>query len=364
MARTPSRAAVRASRSRPAAPKVKAKAKPSVKSVARPRAKPVARPSAKPVAKPIAKPIAKTSVRPSAKPATRPAPRDRAPLRPRPASLDRKRMLAEPEVDPRRPASAPALASEERGKYVYCVIESEKPLRFGPLGLGAEPSEVTTVHFRDLAAVVSDTPREVIDATRENILAHERVNEAVMHSHTVIPMSFGTVFKTREDIVELLKAAYEAFTDVLQKMRDKLEFGLKVLWDRDQIVHEIEQDDENVRRLKDEISSQSGSTYFARMQYGRMVDTALEASAERYVSAIFEALRPVSTASRANKPIGEKMIMNAAFLVTRDQENAFDAKVKEIGARYDTLTLKYTGPWPPYNFVNIRLKLERAQGSE
>ena len=72
----------------------------------------------------------------------------------------------------------------------------------------------------------------------------------------------------------------------------------------------------------------------------------------------------MSIASRANKPIGDKMIMNAAFLVTRDQENAFDAKVKEIGARYETLTFKYTGPWPPYNFVNIRLKLERAQGSE
>jgi hypothetical protein len=26
----------------------------------------------------------------------------------------------------------------------------------------------------------------------------------------------------------------------------------------------------------------------------------------------------------------------------------------------DNLTFKYTGPWPPYNFVNIRLKLERA----
>ena len=37
-----------------------------------------------------------------------------------------------------------------------------------------------------------------------------------------------------------------------------------------------------------------------------------------------------------------------------------DARVKEIGQQYDKLTFKYTGPWPPYNFVNIRLKLERA----
>ena len=38
-------------------------------------------------------------------------------------------------------------------------------------------------------------------------LAHERVNELVMRDHTVIPMSFGTIFKTREDILELLRSA-------------------------------------------------------------------------------------------------------------------------------------------------------------
>jgi hypothetical protein len=54
------------------------------------------------------------------------------------------------------------------------------------------------------------------------------------------------------------------------------------------------------------------------------------------------------------------MIMNAAFLVARDMEPAFDRSVKDIGQRFDKLTFKYTGPWPPYNFVNIRLKLERA----
>ena len=193
------------------------------------------------------------------------------------------------------------------------------------------------------------------------MLAHERVNEAVMRQHTVIPMSFGTVFKTRDDIVELLRGAHAAFSDVLAKMEDKLEFGLKVLWDRDVIVREIEREDEDIQRLKKEISSQKGSTYFARMQYGRLIDAALQTRSERCVADIFEQLRDVSVASRANKPIGDKMIMNAAFLVSRDQEGAFDAKVKRVGSQYGNMTFKYTGPWPPYNFVNIRLKLERAK---
>jgi hypothetical protein len=244
---------------------------------------------------------------------------------------------------------------------VYCIIKSARPLSFGPLGVGPEPTDVHTVTYRDLAAVVSGTPMVVQDPTRENVLAHQRVTETVMRDYTVIPMSFGTVFKTDEDIVELLRSAYDAFVDVLNKMEDKFEFGLKVLWDRDQIVREIEAEDEDIRRLKNEISSQSGSTYFARMQYGRLIDHALQTRSERYVAEIFNALRDVSVASRSNRPIGDRMIMNAAFLVTRDKESDFDQRVRDVGTRLDKLTFKYTGPWPPYNFVNIRLKLERAR---
>jgi hypothetical protein len=260
----------------------------------------------------------------------------------------------------RMSATTDVATSASRGKYVYCIIEAPDALRFGPVGIGADPSEVYTVHYKSLAAVVSDAPLEVLDSTRENVLAHERVNETVMREHTVIPMSFGTIFKTREDIVELLRSAAGAFGDVLNKMQNKLEFGLKVLWDRDQAIREVEHEDEDISRLKKEISGQKGPTYFARMQYGRLIDSALQSRSERYVADILEQLREVSVASRINKPIGDKMIMNAAFLISRDQETAFDAKVKSIAGRLDKLTFKYTGPWPPYNFVNIRLKLERA----
>jgi hypothetical protein len=269
-------------------------------------------------------------------------------------------------ASPRRPAGATAVLDPPRadqagkGRYVYCIIRSDQPLNFGPIGIGEEPAPVYTVRCDDLSAVVSDAPLGVLDPTRDNVLAHQRVNETVMSAHTVLPMSFGTVFKTRDDVTAFLKSAYRAFSDVLDKMENKLEFGLKVLWDRDAVIHEIEREDEDIHRLKSEIAAQKGSTYFARMQYGRLIDAALQSKSERYVSEIFDRLRDVSVAARANKPIGDRMILNAAFLVSRDSEDAFDARVKQLGANHDKLTFKYTGPWPPYNFVNIRLKLERA----
>ena len=279
-----------------------------------------------------------------AKPAVRRAPAAKPPAA---AKVARERTVA------RRSPDVQSAADAARGKYVYCVIQSAEPLKFGAAGIGDNGSEIHTIHHRDLAAVVSDVPLGVLDSTRENVLAHERVNEIVMRDHTAIPMSFGTVFKTRDDIVQLLGSAYDAFGD-------KMEFGLKVLWDRDSVVKDIEDEEEGIHRLKNEIALQKGSTYFARMQYGRAIDAALQSRSERYGSEILDRLRDVAVASRINKPIGDKMIMNAAFLVSRDQETAFDTRVKSIAAEHDKLTFKYTGPWPPYNFVNIRLKLERV----
>jgi hypothetical protein len=255
----------------------------------------------------------------------------------------------------------PAAGTADGGKYVYCIIRSDRAREFGSIGIGGG-QRVYTVGFNNLAAVVSDTPIVIYDPTRENVLAHEFVNETVMREHTVIPMSFGTVFRSEDDVGELLRSTHQAFSDVLDKMKDKIEFGLKIVWERDKVIANIERDNDEIRRLKDEISRHTASsTYFARMQLGRLIESALEETSTRYVADIHDSLKQVAVASRSNKPIGDLMILNAAFLVDRSQETSFDEKVKEISRKYEELLrFKYSGPWPPYNFVNIKLKLEKA----
>src|SRR5438045_3161618 len=161
--------------------------------------------------------------------------------------------------------SEPAVTTAE-GKYVYCIIESTAQQTFGTIGIGGRGDEVQTIHYGPLAAVVSDTPVVVYDPTRENALAHEHAIEAVMKEFTVIPMSFGTVFRTEGDVVEFLKDTQDALADVLRKLKDKIEFGLKVNWDPETVLKEVEQENEEIRRLKEEIvSNRLASTYFARM---------------------------------------------------------------------------------------------------
>ena len=325
-------------------------------------AKPTARSAAKNgagVAKRAAKPAPKS--KPVAKPA-KPTPIERGRVEPiRANRLEPSFGTAAPPAPELVPPPAESRGTGE-GRYVYGIIESSEPTTFGKTGIGGSGESVYTVHHGDVAAVVSKTSVFIFDPTRENALSHEHVIETVMKTNTIIPMSFGTVFRTDDDIRQVLKSIYPSLKDVLKQMSGKLEFGLKVTWDRDAVIEELKRDNEEIHRFHIELTKKHlQSTYFARMQLGRMIDKALAERAAEYVRSIYEALRGVCVASRDNKVIGDKMIMNAAFLIDREKEADFDAAVNKVAAKFShRLNFKYTGPWPPYNFVNIRLKLEKG----
>src|SRR6202045_4944595 len=117
-------------------------------------------------------------------------------------------------------------APGEGGRYVYGIVRSKGAMNFGSIGIGGAAEQVYTVNYLDIAAVVSKSGVAIFDPTRENALAHEHVIETVMKNHTIIPMSFGTVFRTDDDIREVLKGIYSSVKDLLEQMAGKLEFGL------------------------------------------------------------------------------------------------------------------------------------------
>jgi hypothetical protein len=260
-------------------------------------------------------------------------------------------------------AAVDGYAQPEVGRYVYGIIASGQPVVGAKSNLGGVAEEVYTVGYRDLAAVVSRSPVFIFDPTRDNALAHEHVLDTVMQNHTVIPMSFGTVFRSDGDVREFLRNIYPTLQGTLKQMAGKIELGLKVTWDRDRIIEELKSEHDEIHRFHQElVRKRLQSTYFARMQLGRMIDTALSDLAFSYIGAIYEGLRKVCVASHHGKPIGDKMILNAAFLVERNREAEFESMVHQVAHDLgDRLNFKYTGPWPPYNFVNIHLKWEQTR---
>ncbi|NTX15149.1 GvpL/GvpF family gas vesicle protein [Myxococcus sp. CA056] len=232
--------------------------------------------------------------------------------------------------------------------YLYGVVRTEGPLDFGPIGLGMPPAHVHAVREGALVALVSSAPARVVDPTRANLLAHQRAAEVVLREHTLLPVAFGTVLGSEAEVRRLLRSAQDALTRTLVALEGKVELGLKVLYHREHLARRMEFEDAGLRRRENELET----------EHERRLGQAVELRASLDMAAMLEGLHPLANATRTDAPVGERMLLNAAFLVTRDAVPDFEARVRMLAARSDLYAFRFTGPWAPYSFVDVRLGLD------
>jgi len=243
----------------------------------------------------------------------------------------------------------------KEGKYIYCVMDSNQPQSFGPLGIGGRGDEVYTICFDDIAAVVSNAPIKKYRISRENSLTHEKAIEAVMAEHTVLPVRFATVAEDEEKVMKILEAEYEKFRELLYQMKGKTELGFKAIFKEDVVYKNILEKYENIRALKEKIAPlPPEKTHHQRMEIGEMVEAALQQEKQTIEEDILNTLSPLAVEVKTNDPYGELMIINAAFLVEKEKEAEFDSQVQELGDKYDEeVKFKFVGSLPPFNFINL-----------
>lgn len=251
------------------------------------------------------------------------------------------------------------------GTYVYCVGSAEslgsgRPAR-GCHGVGGPGTAVRTVEYGDLAAVVSDAPTTGYDITRDNLMAHQRVVEEAMGRSDILPVAFGTVARDDREVREkLLRREHDALQDHLAYVQRRVELGLKVLWNRERVFAEIVDERDDIRALRDHVAHRPpDSAYFERIQLGELTNAAIADKRDRDAAILLDGLRPLAVDLQLNRLLTDMMVLNASFLVDRDQVQAFDSRVQRLGEVHaDRLVFQYVGPLPPYSFVNINVSWE------
>lgn len=246
---------------------------------------------------------------------------------------------------------------EKEGKYIYCIIGAEQERNFGPLGIGARGDEVLTIGYEDLSMVVSSFPFSKLKVNRENMLAHERVIEEVMKEFdTVLPVRFGTLAATADEVRNLLDRRYREFKNSLRYIDHKVELGVKGVWkNREEIFKEIVEENREIKKAKEEIQNDKTKRNIqATIEVGQEVFQALEKKKEKEAARFLEVLKKTSVDHQLNKTLGDDMFMNASFLVDKGREKEFDNMMDDLSQEYkDRIKFLYAGPLPPFNFVDI-----------
>jgi len=256
----------------------------------------------------------------------------------------------------------------KEAKYLYCIVKCGEERSFnGVAAIGGRGDRIHTVVFEDLACVVSDSPDIKYDSTRANMMAHETVIEQVMKEFTVLPIRFSTVTRKDsgspvEDIRhKLLEKRFKEFLILHEEMDSRVELGLKVLWrDEKAIYEEMVAENRELRKLRDSMKGLSPqATHFDRLRLGEMVKKALDQKKDREAKMLLARLRPMANRLRENRIIMDRMVLNAALLVSKNRERECDEVVKrldeELGER---MVFKYTSPSPPFNFCEIVVNWE------
>jgi len=247
-------------------------------------------------------------------------------------------------------------------KYLYCLIRADQPYQFLTRGMGERGDIVNTINYIDLAVVASDTDEPEYNESRRNMMAHTLVLEEVMQHFPILPIRFGTVAPDEEAVIEqVLKRRYGGLISEFEEIENRVELGLKAFWFDENIFEEIIKENTPIRHLRDELVGRSPeSTYYERIKLGEMIEAAMNKKRDLDAEKILSRLRPLVDKTRTNKVITDKMIINAAFLVKKSKEAAFDDEIQKLDSEMGKrIMFKYVGPVPPYNFVNIIINWDK-----
>lgn len=246
------------------------------------------------------------------------------------------------------------------GKYLYCVIDCGEEKQFATTGMGEPGGVVCTIVYQDIAMVTSDVTEEIFVPTRKNAFCHEQVVAEALRTHTVVPMQFGMVAPGREEVIRILAENYGELRRCLTKLANKVELGLTISWDKENFIEDICRSSPEIDRLRQELARTAPDmAYPLQIRLGQLVESVVEEKRGMWKELVLRELAPGAIEVKVNDPIGERMVFNGSFLVDKAQEPAFDQLVDRFYlAHRQGFAYKYSGPWPPYNFVDVKLKLE------
>ena len=245
----------------------------------------------------------------------------------------------------------------EEGRYVYCVVYSNKPVNLGNIGI--ENNEVYTIPFGEICAVVHKCPAKPYKSDNEEevkewVKTHQNViDKAYKELGIVIPFGFDVIIKgTNDKVLDWLKAESEILKEKIEKIKGKQEFGVQIFWDKKFIAKNVAETNEEIKKLKTEIEELSkGMAYFHKQKIENILKKEMEKKADFYFKIFYNDIKEHVEDVKVEKIKEQDMLINLSCLVLKD-------KVKELGAELDKInklkefSVRFTGPWPPYSFVS------------
>jgi hypothetical protein len=255
---------------------------------------------------------------------------------------------------------------QNKGRYVYGVSAGDREVSLGPIGI--DGSEVYTIFYGDISAIVHDCSTEPYQSTNDQtvrnwVRTHQSVLDIVgKRLGVVIPLGFDTILEPRDDatspdqvVRDWLKQDYVRLHKVMRKIEGKDEYAVQVSYEPELIVRQISDQSKGVRKIKEDIAAKSpGTAYMYRQKLERVLKAETERLADEWFSDFYGRIKKhtddivVEKARKLNNV--QVMFLSLSCLVSREKVDSLGKELEEIN-KMDGFSVHFSGPWPPYSFV-------------
>ncbi|WP_147804082.1 GvpL/GvpF family gas vesicle protein [Alkalicoccus halolimnae] len=263
--------------------------------------------------------------------------------------------------------------------YVYgfmpALSEKERPKLKGMDG----SSPVMFHQYEDISAAYSPVSSDVFseEQLQKNVEDMEWLKDHAFHHHQVmnelqshaviIPLSFGTVYESIENLEAALAAYSEEMKHLFNELKGKEEWSVKVYVKRSLFDDDFSKNEEEIKQRKEEIAQMSkGKQFFALKKLDAWLKERADEEIDRLCRELHEDLVKLTSDFLKKKVWDQKisgreeeMVSNAVYLF-KDSEavNQGIQKVKEFQENaeknYNGLLVEATGPWPSYHFAKLQ----------
>lgn len=245
-------------------------------------------------------------------------------------------------------------------EYVYGIVDSDHPER----RLVRSPCKedlVWNVACGDkLGIFVGNVPFPVGEIRPEYLYHHQAVLAELMTTFAVLPVRYGTVVEKIALLQQSIRGRQEQLQANLRQVAGRVEMRVKVLR---KTISEPETADPDggggearaggspgaARAGADE--TKIGTRYLlARLQAEQRAQKR-RAAAEALARPVHAAFCRRAAASKVRFALTERLLLDAVYLVAREDEPAFQALIVEQRRQNEAMIIAGSGPWPPYHFV-------------
>jgi hypothetical protein len=245
------------------------------------------------------------------------------------------------------------------GNYLYGFTGSgyrpPAPLR------GLAGAMVRVVGFGDVAAVVSHHPVQPLRPSRSNLEPHHRIVRQISTQATLVPVAFGHITENEHEILAVMRGNYDEIRHELARLDNKSEMALTLKWTVDNIFDFMVRTNRDLRELRDRVFRGGQPSMADKLEVGGQFEATLTRERERLAAVLIGAFGTLPCEVVPDPPRDERTVWQGALLIERSREQEFLAALPRAAALFDAnYTIAYSGPWPAYSFVHLRLQKPQA----